>query len=151
MDVCAFGSRMSAQKNSIFLRSERRGELKFLGRDVHPYIRPDVRGISRPKTLCLGCFSVPEKLTLGNVRGRQWQLLPSSLGALDATAKVPFLGGNLGPEKKTFSAPAPRQTPCRPLCPLPKQKKHKKYPKCPPSFPQGETRSWWSFGPEKNI
>ena len=33
---------------------------KFLGRDVRPDIRPDVHGISRPKTLCLGCYSVPE-------------------------------------------------------------------------------------------
>ena len=31
---------------------------KFLGRDVRPDIRPLVRGTSRPKTLCLGCFSV---------------------------------------------------------------------------------------------
>ena len=28
---------------------------QFWGRDVRPDIRPDVRGISRPKTLCLGC------------------------------------------------------------------------------------------------
>ena len=31
---------------------------KLLGREVRPDIRPDVRGISRPKALCLGCFSV---------------------------------------------------------------------------------------------
>ena len=34
--------------------------VKFLDRDIRQDIRPDVRGISRPKTLCSGFFSVPE-------------------------------------------------------------------------------------------
>ena len=56
MDVRAFGSRTSAQRTLFFLRSER---WALLGRDVRPDIRPDVRRISRPKTLCFGCFSLP--------------------------------------------------------------------------------------------
>ena len=39
----------------------------FLGRDVRPDIRPDLRMISRPKTLGLGCFSVPEAQQLKTV------------------------------------------------------------------------------------
>ena len=34
---------------------------KFLGRDVRPDIRQDIRGISCPETFSLGCFSVPAK------------------------------------------------------------------------------------------
>ena len=33
-----------------------------MGQDVRPDTRKDVRGISRPKTFCLGCFSVPDYL-----------------------------------------------------------------------------------------
>ena len=47
----------------IFLRSERCCE-SFLGRDVRPDIHPDVRRISRRKTLCLGCLSLPKNRAL---------------------------------------------------------------------------------------
>ena len=51
--------RTSAQK--LYFPAIRAMGSKYLGRDVCPDICPDVRGISRPKTLCLGCFSVLDK------------------------------------------------------------------------------------------
>ena len=45
-------------KSFIFPRSERLGE-SFFGPGRPPAYPPDVRGISRPKTLCLRRFSVP--------------------------------------------------------------------------------------------
>ena len=46
----------------------------FLDQDVRSDIRPDVRGISRPKALCLGCFSVPDHCGL-SCRSFVWVLL----------------------------------------------------------------------------
>ena len=50
-DVCA--------KNFIFLHSEQWGEC-FWARTFTRISAVDVHGVSRPKTLCFGCFSVPE-------------------------------------------------------------------------------------------
>ena len=47
-------------RKSLYFPALRAMGRKFLGRDVRPDIRPDVCGISRPKTLCLGRFSLPE-------------------------------------------------------------------------------------------
>ena len=55
MDVRAFGSWTSTQRK-IYPAFRAMG-WNVLGRDVRPDICPDVCGISRPKTLYLGCFS----------------------------------------------------------------------------------------------
>ena len=68
MDIRAFGSRTSAQK-TCFSCAPSDG-VKVSGWDVRPDIRPDVREISRPKNLCLGCFSIPDN---GMYFWEKWQ------------------------------------------------------------------------------
>ena len=50
---------MDMRAKSLFSCAPSDG-VKVFGPDVRMDIRPDIRGISRPKTLCLGCFSVPQ-------------------------------------------------------------------------------------------
>ena len=78
MDVRAFGSWASAQKN-VFLCSEQWDSRRiFLALDVRLDIRLDVRGISRPKTLSLslsislGCLSIPAYHHGATMPGRKW-------------------------------------------------------------------------------
>ena len=58
MDVRAFASRTFAQKTFFFCTAS--DGVKVLGPGGPPGYPPDIRGRSRPETLCLGCFSVPE-------------------------------------------------------------------------------------------
>ena len=67
--------------------------MKVFGPGVRPDIRPDVRRISRPKTLCLGCFSViPQTGLLQNRRFVSSRCLASLPGSQPLLAVLTFFG-----------------------------------------------------------
>ena len=104
MDVCAFGSRMSVKKN-CFPALCAMG-WKFLGRDVRPDILPDVRGISRPNILCLGCLSVPERKGEGT---RRMCLYPWWQSTCPIYLHPPRQGVKVGTAQPAESQPRPNR------------------------------------------
>ena len=88
MDVCAFGSWMSAPK-CLFLFQNFDGRPKVLPPDVCR-IRMDVHRISGPKTYSLGCFFVLEKWAQALFAQTSWA--PPWLGPAHPCKILGYLG-----------------------------------------------------------